>query len=485
MEMDFITLDQNSFINEMHERFSLDKYHEPSVSHAYSVHGSRFGEPSLNTPPHTALLSPTNFTSNCPLGIFGYPPHEMNFPFGLSHLNVYVKSMPRSQGRPWHLFSNTTPFHFEPRLIFQPWLSNFHSNIIKSSPKHSEILVRVPSLHEQPWYAITLLSDVLIVSHHLPRLHQQPWEAMLIPSNSIQASNSLPWPHVQPWCLFVVRVVCVVCILCCECCESVVQWAGSCSMYGCSWNTTGPNHVFIGDPDNIMVINMGFLVAAHTIGGRGRPSGHVNADYFTGLPQHAAALNIGGWLRAAAASVGDAYFETFDDDMSIRLAALTIGSSVAAASIGVQNFEIFAHNMFMCLATLFIGGDAMAAFFNIDKLNIWNLKFKFKPRTVAAVKRDVLPLLPLSCVWSSEQGPPPALLHALQKLRKIYWVGRPLPLSATEKLTAKRLLAASRVGGVITTQEPIVSPEVELMRKRILADYERDVFSGEARLRQG
>ena len=50
---------------------------------------------------------------------------------------------------------------------------------------------------------------------------------------------------------------------------------------------------------------------------------------------------------------------------------------------------------------------------------------------------------------------------------------------------AKRLLAASLVGGVVTTQEPIVSPEVELMRRRILADYEQDVFSGEVRLRPG
>ena len=50
---------------------------------------------------------------------------------------------------------------------------------------------------------------------------------------------------------------------------------------------------------------------------------------------------------------------------------------------------------------------------------------------------------------------------------------------------ATRLLAASRVGGIVTTQEPILSPEVELMRKRILADYERDVFSGEVRLRPG
>ena len=50
---------------------------------------------------------------------------------------------------------------------------------------------------------------------------------------------------------------------------------------------------------------------------------------------------------------------------------------------------------------------------------------------------------------------------------------------------ATKLLAASRVGGVVTTQEPMVSPEVELMRKKILSDYERDVFSGEARLRPG
>ena len=50
---------------------------------------------------------------------------------------------------------------------------------------------------------------------------------------------------------------------------------------------------------------------------------------------------------------------------------------------------------------------------------------------------------------------------------------------------AARLLAASRVRGVVTTREPIVSPKVELMRKRILADYERDVFGGEVCLRPG
>ena len=50
---------------------------------------------------------------------------------------------------------------------------------------------------------------------------------------------------------------------------------------------------------------------------------------------------------------------------------------------------------------------------------------------------------------------------------------------------AKQLLAASPVGGVVTTQAPIVSPEAELMRKRMLADYEPGVFSGEVRLRPG
>ena len=50
---------------------------------------------------------------------------------------------------------------------------------------------------------------------------------------------------------------------------------------------------------------------------------------------------------------------------------------------------------------------------------------------------------------------------------------------------AKRLLASSHVGGVVTTQENIVSPEVERMRKRILADYERGVFGGKVHLRPG
>ena len=50
---------------------------------------------------------------------------------------------------------------------------------------------------------------------------------------------------------------------------------------------------------------------------------------------------------------------------------------------------------------------------------------------------------------------------------------------------AKQLLAASCVGGVVTGQEPIVSPEVERMRKHMLADYQRNVFSGEVCLRLG
>ena len=46
-------------------------------------------------------------------------------------------------------------------------------------------------------------------------------------------------------------------------------------------------------------------------------------------------------------------------------------------------------------------------------------------------------------------------------------------------------MAAPCACGVVTTQEPIVSLEAELTRKCILADYERDVFSGEVRLRPG
>ena len=49
----------------------------------------------------------------------------------------------------------------------------------------------------------------------------------------------------------------------------------------------------------------------------------------------------------------------------------------------------------------------------------------------------------------------------------------------------RRLFMASRVGGVVTAQETIVSLEVELMRKRIFAAYERDVFSGAVRPRPG
>ena len=50
---------------------------------------------------------------------------------------------------------------------------------------------------------------------------------------------------------------------------------------------------------------------------------------------------------------------------------------------------------------------------------------------------------------------------------------------------AKPLLVASCAGGVVTTQEPCVSTEVELMRKLILADNKRDAFSGDVRLRPG
>ena len=72
----------------------------------------------------------------------------------------------------------------------------------------------------------------------------------------------------------------------------------------------------------------------------------------------------------------------------------------------------------------------------------------------------------------------------IAKIEKELLGGRATTIKRYQKANgAKRLLAASRVGGVVTTKEPIVSPEVEFMRKRILADYERDVFNGEVRLR--
>ena len=74
----------------------------------------------------------------------------------------------------------------------------------------------------------------------------------------------------------------------------------------------------------------------------------------------------------------------------------------------------------------------------------------------------------------------------IAKIEKELLSGRATTAKGYRKTNGdKRLLAASRVGGVVTSQEPIVSPEVELMTKRILGDYERDVFSGEVRLCPG
>ena len=65
------------------------------------------------------------------------------------------------------------------------------------------------------------------------------------------------------------------------------------------------------------------------------------------------------------------------------------------------------------------------------------------------------------------------------KIEKELLGGRATTVKGYRKTNgAKRLLAASRVGGIVTPQEPIVSPEVELMRKRMLADYERDFLAG-------
>ena len=74
----------------------------------------------------------------------------------------------------------------------------------------------------------------------------------------------------------------------------------------------------------------------------------------------------------------------------------------------------------------------------------------------------------------------------IAKIEKELFGGRATTVKRWRKTNgAKQLSAASRVGGVVTTQEPIVSPEVEVMRTRNLAGFERDVFSGEDRLCPG
>ena len=72
-----------------------------------------------------------------------------------------------------------------------------------------------------------------------------------------------------------------------------------------------------------------------------------------------------------------------------------------------------------------------------------------------------------------------ACVDALQKMKESYWPeGGTTVKHNRNDIGAKRFLAACRVGGVVTTQEPIVPSEVALMRKRMLADYEQDVFRG-------
>ena len=105
--------------------------------------------------------------------------------------------------------------------------------------------------------------------------------------------------------------------------------------------------------------------------------------------------------------------------------------------------------------------------------------------TYQATQRNLLAPVPLD--------PTPEDLEAqecvrsrIAKIEKESLGGRATTIKRYRKTNgARQLLAASRVGGVVLTQAPIVSPEVELMRKRILADYERNLFSGKFRLCPG
>ena len=99
-------------------------------------------------------------------------------------------------------------------------------------------------------------------------------------------------------------------------------------------------------------------------------------------------------------------------------------------------------------------------------------------RTKCLTKKSLLSLL---------LTPPPKDLEAQECVRSsIAKIAKELLSDAASTLkryqktsVPKQLSAIAGVGGVVTAQEPMVSPEVELMRKPILADYERDVFRWE------
>ena len=76
-------------------------------------------------------------------------------------------------------------------------------------------------------------------------------------------------------------------------------------------------------------------------------------------------------------------------------------------------------------------------------------------------------------------------VQPLQKLKQSLGGGATTVRRYRKTNGAKQLLAASRAAGVVATEEPIVPPEVELMRRHILPDHQRDVFTGEVRLRSG
>ena len=113
---------------------------------------------------------------------------------------------------------------------------------------------------------------------------------------------------------------------------------------------------------------------------------------------------------------------------------------------------------------------------------IW---FRCTPsHTKQLTKASLLPLLltpPLKMCRHKN-----ACVHTLQKLKQRYWAGGATTVHRYQKNTSvEQLLEASQVGGVVTRPEPIVSPEVEVMRKHFLADYEQDVFSWEVGLCSG
>ena len=120
-----------------------------------------------------------------------------------------------------------------------------------------------------------------------------------------------------------------------------------------------------------------------------------------------------------------------------------------------------------------------------DDERVLNHLASVRTLTYQATHKSLLPHVPLDLTPEDLEAQE-CVRSPIAKIQNELLGGRATTLKRYRKTKgAKLLLAASHVGRAVTCQAPIVSPELELMRKRTLADCEGDVFSGEGRLCPG